>query len=667
MFSKFRIILLIITVLFFTRVLSGQNNDSFSFRIYSRFNFYSSEKRGEMILHIPASLAGNKITAEIKINGQPAGRWQGMPGKSEVRIPFDLKLSPGDYKAEALISSSKSAGRIFTAVSSLKVLRYKPNEVKIDRLTGGLIVNKKQFFPFGFYCYSPVDPAMLSDEVIKGFNMVSPYQKIIPEKLDERKAYMDRCAELGMKVHYNLLSVSGGGGVGSAMEGVSEAEKKIRLINEIKTFMDHPALLGWYISDEPNGRKVSPGQLESIYKAVKELDPWHPVSIVFQAPFLSSLRYSDALDIVMADPYPVPDLPVTIAGNVTSQLTTAFSGNKPVWMVPQAFGGGEIWSREPTFQEIRSMTWQSVIKGATGIQYFVRQGPDYFPKSASTWAECGRIATEIAELTPWILSDEESQPVETNNENIIASSRMHKGKLMIMAVNKTNEPLAATIRIKGISNGRASLIFENRSLAVSGGVIRDYLAPFGSQVYMINTVPDLQARQGSVTNLIKDPGFEELYTPGLPTACYARPGGDKGSTYFLDSREPYEGDHSLRLITPEKEKGVSIRFFPVIFKAGSTYAISLWAKSEPEQRFIKNLSGVNAVENNQKPDPQFAEIMIGKIVHARFVPEGEWKQYITFVTVRKDTLSSFKANLVLKMPGQGVAWFDKVTINEEKR
>ena len=43
---------------------------------------------------------------------------------------------------------------------------------------------------------------------------------------------MDRCAELGMKVHYNLLSVSGGGGVGSKIEGLTDEEKKQRLLKK---------------------------------------------------------------------------------------------------------------------------------------------------------------------------------------------------------------------------------------------------------------------------------------------------------------------------------------------------------------------------------------------------------------------------------------------------
>ena len=103
---------------------------------------------------------------------------------------------------------------------------------------------------------------------------MSPYQKILPETFDERKAYMDRCAQLGMKVHYNLLSVSGGGGVGSKIEGLSDEEKRERLLSEIKSFRDHPALLSWYIADEPNGNNISPEQLEEIYLIIKENDPW---------------------------------------------------------------------------------------------------------------------------------------------------------------------------------------------------------------------------------------------------------------------------------------------------------------------------------------------------------------------------------------------------------
>jgi hypothetical protein len=645
----------------------SQSVDSTSFKLYTRQSFYSFEKSGEFLLHIPPAFTQNNLSININIGETTIVTWNGRSGRNILKLPFIINLKQSVYQVKARIIVTANQGITYIASTNLIILSYKPNEVKTDKLTGGLIVNKRQFFPFGFYCYSPVYPTLPEEEVVKGFNMISPYQKIIPETLNERKAYMDRCAMLGMKVHYNLLSVSGGGGVGSKIEGLSDEEKRKRLIAEIETFRDHPALLGWYVSDEPNGYRISPEILEEIYNTIKVYDPWHPVSIVFMAPYLTSKKYINALDIVMADPYPLPDLPVTLVGDVAAQLKAEFNGRKPVWIVPQTFGGGELWGREPTIQEMRTMTWQAIINGATGIQYFVRQGLNYFPKSASTWSECGRMAMEVAELTPWLLSEEETLPVESYSANIAVSSRLHEGQLIIMAVNKINEPASTAIRISGVNSGKAKLIFENRSVSISGGVISDHLAPYGSQVYLINIKPDKPISAILKTNLIKDPGFEDNTSPGIPSACYARPGGDRGATYFLDTREHYDGNHSLKLITPADDKSAAIRFFPILVKAGSTYTVSVWAKSDPEQRLNVKPQLESERLKGKKPKRQYAEILLGEFGRAQFEPDNNWRRFVTFITIPVDTLASFRTNLILRMPGQGVAWFDEVRVIEDKR
>jgi len=657
----------LICVLFsFHYIVKCQTIDSTTFSLYPRQSFYSYESAGEFLVHIPPYLTKNRLSILLAIGNETPVKWDGIPGKAILRIPVHLNLKPSVYKAEAVINVAPGKSATYHAKTQLVILTYKANEVKTDRLTGGLIVNRLPFFPFGFYCYSPVYPSLPEEEAVKGFNVMSPYQKIAPETLAERKAYMDRCAELGMKVHYNLLSVSGGGGVGSKIEGLSDEEKRNRLIAEIEMFRDHPALLGWYISDEPNGKTITPAQLGEIYMTVKKIDPWHPVSIVFMSPFITAKKYSEALDIVMADPYPIPDHPVSWPGEVAGLLKTEFSGKKPVWIVPQAFGGGELWSREPTLQEVRSMTWQSIINGATGIQYFVRQGLNYFPKSAATWSECGRMAIEVAELTPFLLSDEESLPVESSTHNVIVSSRIHKGQLIIMAVNKINQPVNAVLRVKGLANGEARVLFENRTISFRSGSVTDQLSAFGSQIYLINIKPEKQTSETLNLNLINDAGFEDLSSPGLPSACYARPGGDRGATYFLDTRDYFEGNHSLRIRTPMQDNSLAIRFFPFYVKAGASYTISIFAKSDPEQRIFPVTKEDNGRLYTEKKMPQYVEVLLGDFGRARFIPDKDWKQYITFVTIPADTLAHFKTNLILKMPGQGVAWFDKVRVTEDK-
>jgi len=649
----------LIAILSNTSLIYCQNVDSVSFRLFSRYSFYSHEKSAEMLLHIPAALIWNNLKVSLKIKNDTVYSSAFMPGKKIFRLPFDLELTPGEYKATAEISVP---GRkiSYTTSATLMVLPYKSNEVKTDNLTGGLIVNKRQFLPFGFYCYSPVHPTLPEEEAVKGFNMISPYQKILPETLRERKAYMDRCARLGIKVHYNLLSVTGGGGVGSLIEGITEDQKRERLIEEIRTFMDHPALMAWYISDEPNGHKIEPGILETIYKTIKAADPWHPVSIVFMVPYLSAVRYSNALDIVMSDPYPVSVASISQVGVAARQLRNEFNGRKPVWIVPQAFGGGELWSREPTIQEIRSMTYQAIINGARGIQYFIRQGLNIFPKSAATWNECGRMALEIAEITPWLLSDEVTIPVRTYSANIQVASALYDGQLLVMVVNRSNSPQHAEITIAGGYTGRARVLFENRTVSVNAGIISDPLPAYGSQVYLFTLKRIRESVKPYPGNLVKDPGFEDISSPGIPASCYAWNEGDRGATYFLDSREYFEGNHSLRIVTPEQNKSIRLRFFPVNVTQGRTYVISIRAKADPEQRPILNS---NTGDLNDLP-PQYFEISLGESGKTRFIPGDGWKQFITSVTIPVDEELPPRMNVVLSMPGSGVAWFDMLQVFE---
>ena len=91
-------------------------------------------------------------------------------------------------------------------------LPYKDNGVQIDYLTGVVRSGGLPIVPTGFYCYSPVQPMLPEEEVVRGMNLLSPYQNIGRQPRRERIAYLDRAAQLGMRVNYNLLSIAGGGG-----------------------------------------------------------------------------------------------------------------------------------------------------------------------------------------------------------------------------------------------------------------------------------------------------------------------------------------------------------------------------------------------------------------------------------------------------------------------
>lgn len=621
-----------------------------SFSASTRYNFYSNDTVGELLVNIGSGYVWKNITITSTVDNDTIGLWKGVPKVSPLPIPVYLKLQPKSYIINIAI---ESAGKQIASISTpLSILRYKPNEVKVDRLTGGLIANKLPIFPFGFYCYSPVYPTLPEEEVVKGFNMISPYQKVVPETLKDRQSYMDRCAELGMKVHYNLLSVSGGGGVGSQIEGVSGDSLQSLLKEEINTFMNHPALLAWYISDEPFPNRISPDSLIKIYSLIKELDPWHPVSIVFMTPFTATAKkYADAMDIVMADPYPVPDMQPTYNGTVAKSLRNEFGGKKPVWIATQAFGGGEIWRREPTANEVRIMTYTSIINGATGIQYFIRHGLNSYPKSTATWAECGKMAMEIQELTPWLLSDESHPSVKSSSSDVVVMSRLYKGRLMVMAANKSNSTRRVDYSVSTRVNGKAKVLFENRNVNISGNSFSDYLPAYGTQVYLIDTKTDTDTIKAYNGNLQIDPGIEDSSSPGVPTACYAWNTGDRGATYFTDTREQVEGIHSIRLTTPKPGESIRLRFFPINVKKGNTYYISIWAKGDPT-------SGTSSTKK------RYFELSLGNYGAKKFVLTDKWKQYFCRVYIPFNKNVPAKLNATLTMSSQGTGWFDMIQVFE---
>ncbi|MBT4611356.1 MAG: hypothetical protein HOC05_15040, partial [Gemmatimonadetes bacterium] len=362
-----------------------------------------------------------------------------------------------------LYLNERSLGQVSTTIVRLPV--HSPS-VKIDRLTGGLIADDLPFLPVGYYCYSPVQPTLAEEEVVRGFSVMSPYQSNDPITRAERRAYMDRAAELGMKVHYQLLQVAGGGGVSLGISAdTSSARREVWLREEIAAFRDHPALLAWYISDEPTGHGATPEDLQTSYDIVHDLDPYHPITIVFVNPG-KAVDFSGAMDLAMVDPYPIPNGPPGSVAAAVRGLINDLSPEIPVWMVPQAFGGSEWWTREPIGPELRLMSWLGLMEGATGIQYFIRHGLSGFPKSPVTWAAASQVALEAAALTPALLSME-ARPVVVTDEgsSIHAAAWRHEGQIVVAVANTENRPAAMRVELPEITIvGDADVLYEERSL-----------------------------------------------------------------------------------------------------------------------------------------------------------------------------------------------------------
>jgi len=577
------LLLILFTLIGNTVLLAGYED----FKAISRLDYYTSENIGQVIVFVPEDMLDKNISIDLVYKYEHLTKGVGLPkGLTTALVPFPLQDI--ELGADTITCSFYADNQwVASAYVIIKKFEHQANAVKIDRYNGGLFVDGLPFFPFGFYTYSPVQSTLPEEELVKGFNMISPYQKISGKARKGRKQYMDRCAALGMKVHYNLLSLAGGGGPGSGRNASESALDKLDLLKEeILAFKDHPALLAWYISDEPVGQGVAPQDLYDVYNTIKELDPYHPVSIVFMTPSKAS-EYSGVMDIVMADPYPIPHNPVTEVAEITSMLHKEFYPEKPIWIVPQAFGGNEWWQREPTSQEIRAMTYLAIINNASGIQYFIRSGLNSFPKSTTTWNECGAIALEIADLVSKMTFYQ--YPVGVNcDDKLIHTKAFEWGNIItIMVVNAENKPKYVSLDVlNNNESGIVDVLYEDRQVEIKGGKINDMIDGYGTRVYSWNKGSVIKPTDLIIPeNLLVDPGFEKSPMPGIPAACYARIGSDRGATYFTDSRVRYQGFYSLRLNTPVKKHGVNLSFYPVRLNPDQSYTLSVWAKAQ-DQHFM---------------------------------------------------------------------------------
>ena len=231
------------------------------------------------------------------------------------------------------------------------------------------------------------------------------------------------------------------------------------------------------------------------------------------------------------------------------------------------------------------MTYMAIAHGATGIQYFIRRPPHTSPFVDGMWAECRKMAREIRELTPALLSHEPEPTVEAAEPtgDLHLAARRYNGHAYVLAVNSAHEPRSLSVSSSETPTGdRAEVMFEDREVPVSDeGVIEDMIDALGVRVYRYQVGEE---RVGPVVldaeNRVGNGGFERSVNPGYPDGCrVGYPGELTGSGWGTDPQEAIEGTHSLFLRATKDGEGLSATTFPASLSTGS-YEVSFYLKAD---------------------------------------------------------------------------------------
>ncbi|NOY82292.1 MAG: hypothetical protein GXP31_14935 [Kiritimatiellaeota bacterium] len=335
----------------------------------------------------------------------------------------------------------------------------RPARIGIDA-HGRFLVDGKPYVQHSLGLEFVSDPAILDFAARSGFKDVCI--QVRPSlTTTQLKVLFDRCAKVGLRLIPWL-----------------DGRIPLKVFRQhIVTLKAHPALLCWYVYDEPSGAKFAAA--ERRLDLARQLDPAHPAFINY----LGNRLADQAGDIYSTDVYPIPhSQPLSAIRAVARMAAAADREKKPVWMWLQGTGYAYWMDREPTPRELSCMVYGSFIAGARGIYYFAQ-----IPRTKACFDEMRALCVEVDVVAPWLYSLGITPTVRCDREAVMCRAWRRDGRVLVVAVNTGAAPLsAAGFALPGTGEDVAEVLFEGRRVPVRDGRWRDGFGPYERHVYRLS-------------------------------------------------------------------------------------------------------------------------------------------------------------------------------------
>ncbi len=309
---------------------------------------------------------------------------------------------------------------------------------------------------------------------------------------------------------------------------------------------DDPAVLGWYIKDEP-----SPDFLPEFQRAAAQLQrvaPGQPALCLFYRPDAAAV-FAPFQPLLLTDCYPLTYNdggtslgPHFAARDSTLKLDRGLSrfnmwgnggviewmdlcrglcGDQAHWVTLQIFESGDghvVRWRQPTAAELRLQTWQAIAGGAKGINYFryALLVDDYGVPQAARHGEgtplldeIGRLGAELTPMGPLLIDADVAEPVS------------------VLTTLRPTAPLAPHVEVRRLhSRSRAIdyLVVVNTDVLVRATAQINLSAAWlaGRQVYDLHRLQPASVEEwpGAVTlQVALEPGGGALFALASQADC----------------------------------------------------------------------------------------------------------------------------------------------------
>ena len=411
--------------------------------------------------------------------------------QQRVDIPIN-NLLPGQYTVQ--VADKKN-------MLCEKITLLPPqdgNEVTVDA-HGRLLVNGKKFFPRGFLGGN----YDLSAHLQAGSNLIHFYE-LHRQNLETIREVLDKCHAAGLKVimtpayrtNMGFWGIKNGNKYRQKFTP-QDIENLKYMVNHIKS---HPALLAWYLYDEPRGAAWC-AELKRVYELMRQIDPAHPVVGLDNSAggVIDKQSHCDiALLDIYANPFvnskPARSIAMITAGSAA--VVNALERGKALWQCPQAYDNDSFQKKDfkrerraPTYTETRATVFGAIAAGANGIlpykignaanRYFIRNGnAGIFADPELKIGYLNGIMPELAVLEPVLLSDNVFMEY---SGDLLLRAYQYGAYRFVVAANVKESPTVMNLHWDNAQSVR--VLGEKRILHTQGGKISDHFAPLAVHIY----------------------------------------------------------------------------------------------------------------------------------------------------------------------------------------
>ncbi len=393
-----------------------------------------------------------------------------------------------------------------------------------------------QFFPIGLTAvddYYPRDerdpPSKMTvieelPEISKaGFNVIHSYRFEVADPEwgntnENAKIFLDACHKSGLKMimglHFSWIDPG----------DLNAIRARVRALK------NHPALYAWRLYDDlPQGAESpSVAKLLSARRAIKEIDPIHPLTVSVPGKVDENYEFRDVADIYMPDNMPIgferipPGIPKEWeshpedVGKLIDFIYRAVGPKKKVIAEIQTYNlandslswGDETnrmpqnLGRYPTRAEMRFMAYNALIHNSHGVffleyrHHYLNYGRDDGVGGSDTsprgnprqWQIMASVATELKSMAPIFLAPDANKKIGVKPESagIEFLLKDYKDRLYLIAANPSKKKKTATFTMSQPVTA-IKVLNEARSITLKGGSFTDPFDVYDVHFYEISS------------------------------------------------------------------------------------------------------------------------------------------------------------------------------------